>query len=76
MRYSSDTEMDVSGMSNDIKFTAPELVPFTNYTFELAAVNINEEVGVYSSPLIVETHEDGRYSDTLHIELLNGFGGK
>ena len=35
------------------------LNPFTNYTIKVAAVNESGDVGPYSYPITVQTHEDG-----------------
>ena len=39
------------------------LTPFTNYSIQLAAVNEEDEVGVYSDPLVRQTDEDSESLD-------------
>ena len=39
------------------------LTPFTNYSIEVAAVNMEGEVGVYSDPLVRRTLEDSESLD-------------
>ena len=34
------------------------LTPFTNYSIQVAAVNMEDEVGLYSDPLVRQTNED------------------
>ena len=36
------------------------LIPFTYYTIKVAAVNESGDVGPYSYPITVQTHEDGK----------------
>ena len=38
------------------------LTPFTNYTIKVAAVNERGDVGPYSYPITVQTHEDGNFN--------------
>ena len=40
---------------SDMKFTATELDPYTDYSFEVAAINVDGLVGPYSTPVIVKT---------------------
>ena len=37
------------------------LTPFTNYSIQVAAVNVEGDVGVYSDPLIIQTLEDSEF---------------
>ena len=39
------------------------LTPFTDYSIQLAAVNEEDEVGVYSDPLVRQTDEDSESLD-------------
>ena len=39
------------------------LTPFTDYSIQLAAVNEEDEVGVYSGPLVRQTDEDSESLD-------------
>ena len=39
------------------------LTPFTNYSIQIAAVNEEGEVGVYSDPLVRQTDEDSESLD-------------
>ena len=45
-------------MVNERRFTASELTPFTNYTFQVAGDNSNG-TGPFSNITIIETAEDG-----------------
>ena len=54
--------MNISGRS----FTADELRPFTNYTFQVRGVN-NEGSGPYSDTKIITTSETGEFDRTLYI---------
>ena len=40
-----------------LEITLTELTPFTEYSIEVAAVNVNDDVGVYSEPEVVMTPE-------------------
>ena len=40
-----------------------ELTPITNYSIQVAAVNEEDEVGVYSDPLVRQTNEDSESLD-------------
>ena len=44
-----------------LEITLTGLTPFTNYSIEVAAVNEEGDVGVYSKPQYAVTKEDGRY---------------
>ena len=44
-----------------LETTLTGLTPFTNYSIEVAAVNEDGDVGVYSVPQYVVTEEDGRF---------------
>ena len=39
------------------------LTPFTNYSIQVAAVNMEGDVGVYSGPLVRQTDEDSESLD-------------
>ena len=43
--------------SDGLEITLTELTPFTEYSIEVAAVNENDDVGVYSEPEVVMTPE-------------------
>ena len=43
--------------SDGLEITLTELTPFTKYSIEVAAVNVNDDVGVYSEPEVVMTPE-------------------
>ena len=43
--------------SDGLEITLTELTPFTEYSIEVAAVNENDDVGVYSEPEVVMTDE-------------------
>ena len=43
------------------------LTPFTNYSIQLAAVNEEDEVGVYSDPLVRQTDEDSESLDNGYL---------
>ena len=45
--------------TEDREITLTGLTPFTNYSIEVAAVNVEGDVGVYSEPQYVVTEEDG-----------------
>ena len=37
-----------------------ELTPFTNYSIQIAAVNEEGDIGVFSYPIMIQTGEDGK----------------
>ena len=41
------------------------LAPYTNYSIQVAAVNEQGDVGLYSDPIITQTHEDSTCVHTL-----------
>ena len=43
------------------------LTPFTDYSIEVAAVNVEDEVGVYSDPLVRRTNEDSESLDNGYL---------
>ena len=43
--------------SDGLEITLTELTPFTEYSIEVAAVNVNGDVGVYSEPEVEMTLE-------------------
>ena len=43
--------------------TLTGLTPFTNYSIEVAAVNIQSDVGEFSEPVITRTNEDSESHD-------------
>ena len=43
------------------------LNPFTNYTIKVAAVNESGDVGPYSYPITVQTHEDGNIINVMDL---------
>ena len=45
--------------TEDREITLTRLTPFTNYSIEIAAVNEEGDVGVYSEPMYAMTEEDG-----------------
>ena len=46
--------------TEDLEITLTGLTPFTEYSIEVAAVNEEGDVGVYSDPQDAMTDEDGR----------------
>ena len=50
-------------MVNERRFIASGLIPFTNYTFQVAGVNSNGE-GPFSDVAIIQTAEDSRFDLT------------
>ena len=46
--------------TEDQEITLTGLTPFTNYSIEVAAVNEEGDVGVYSEPQYAVTDEDGK----------------
>ena len=59
---SADEIMNISinvTQMGSIEFTVMDLSPFTKYSFEVAAVNSDGEIGPYSKPLTLETPPDG-----------------
>ena len=47
----------------DAETSLTGLTPFTDYSIQLAAVNEEDEVGVYSDPLVRQTDEDSESLD-------------
>ena len=41
----------------DVSLTG--LIPFTNYSIEVAPVNNQSQVGPYSDPVVTQTEEEG-----------------
>ena len=49
----------LTAQTEDLEITLTGLTPFTNYSIEVAAVNEEGDVGVYSEPQYAVTDEDG-----------------
>ena len=58
LRYSNGTSIVNTTGEGSRQHTLTGLTPFTNYSVQVAALN-DGGTGVYSSPLIVETPQDG-----------------
>ena len=43
------------------------LTPFTNYSIQVAAVNEQGDIGLYSDPQIVQTEEESEYTYVLKL---------
>ena len=57
VRYSNSTgETQMAAVQNSQMFTASGLTPNTAYSFQVAAVNSDDEVGPYSSILEINTN--------------------
>ena len=54
----SVTESRVWNMPVEVSLTG--LTPFTNYSIQVAPVNIFSQVGSYSGPVVTQTEEDGK----------------
>ena len=54
----SVTESDMWNMPVEVSLTG--LTPFTNYSIQAAPVNILNQVGSYSGPVVTQTEEDGK----------------
>ena len=46
------------------------LTPYTNYSTQVAAVNEQEDVGLYSDPIITQTLEDSKYINAVFFNPL------
>ena len=59
--------VQVSGVWNMVgRVTLSELAPFTEYSIEVAAVNSQGDVGVFSEPVTGQTDED---SEAINFEV-------
>ena len=58
VRYNSTVQQDSFAMT----FSATGLDPYTDYSFQVAAVNTDGLVGPYSAPLVVKTLQREFYS--------------
>ena len=69
IRYNSDGEgddwntIDVAGSTNTYNITG--LTPYTNYSIQVAAMNMLGDLGPYSETIIVQTLEDSKSMQTL-----------
>ena len=57
IRYTIQPNGQTTLQSDGLEITLTELTPFTEYSIEVAAVNENDDVGVYSEPEVVMTPE-------------------
>ena len=55
IRYTIQPNGQTTLQSDGLEITLTELTPFTEYSIEVAAVNENGDVGVYSEPEVVMT---------------------
>ena len=60
IRYTAQPDgMAQTNQTEGLEITPTGLTPFTNYSIEVAAVNEEGDVGVYSEPMYAMTEEDG-----------------
>ena len=59
VQYAVLYSMVQTTQTEDLEITLTGLTPFTNYSIEVAAVNEEGDVGVYSEPQYAVTEEDG-----------------
>ena len=57
IRYTIQPNGQTTLQSDGLEITLTGLTPFTEYSIEVAAVNENDDVGVYSEPEVVMTPE-------------------
>ena len=64
--------VNVPGNTVDRTFSATELTPFTNYTFQVAGVN-DVGTGPFTDIITITTDEDGLFSLYLMMSLKSAF---
>ena len=57
IRYTIQPNGQTTLQSDGLEITLTGLTPYTNYSIEVAAVNENDDVGVYSVPQLLITDE-------------------
>ena len=45
-----------------MKITLTGLIPYTTYSIQVAVVNVQGDVGPYSTPVVAETEEASKYT--------------
>ena len=60
VRYTAESSGEVEELSaTRVEASLTGLTPYTNYSIQIATVNEHEGVGLYSSPITIQTPEDG-----------------
>lgn len=68
-RLSEVGGMSIQGEVVGRSFSASDLTPYTNYTFKVAGVNSNG-TGPYSTPIAIQTSQEGKCSICLECTTL------